>query len=137
MTSPICVNLSGSLSGATQQGSLTTIPLAYQLDAQSGHQQLSAKVETSETKVVTLPTNLGGPVASPDGQTLFLLTCDVANVNVTLNSLGVPVGPFNFSKPGAPLMIPGRINNLPVSDISIVNNGTQRATVSVTAIYGA
>lgn len=137
MTTPICATLSGTLSGATAQGALTPVSLAYLLDAQTGSQQLAPQVDAGETKVVNLPTNLGGPVASPDAQTLFLLTCDVANVDITLNSLGAAVGPFNFKKAGGVLLIPGTINDLPVSDLSIVNNGTQRATISVTAIYGA
>jgi hypothetical protein len=86
--------------------------------------------------VVTIPTNLAGPVASPNPQTMVVITCDVGGVNITLNSAGVPVGPFNFTKPGGVLVLPGRINNLPVADMSIQNTGTQRATVSVTAIYG-
>jgi len=136
MTTPICVGLSGSLSGSTEQGSLTTIPLTYSLTAQNGHQQATAKIDAGETKAISLPTNLGGPVASPDGQTLFLVTCSVSGVDITLNALGVPVGPFNFMKAGI-LLLPGTINGLPVSDLSIVNNGTQRATVSITAIYGS
>ena len=137
MTAPICAALSGSLSGATEQGSLTTIPLTFTLDQQSGHQQASAKIEAGETKPISIPTNLGGPIATPDAQTLFLLTCDVANVDITLNALGVPVGPFNFVKAGGNLLLPGTINALPVSDLSVTNNGTQRATISITAIYGA
>lgn len=136
MTIPICAALSGSLSGATQQGSLTTIPLAFVLDAQTGHQQASAQIDAGETKLVSIPTNLGGPVAAPDAQTMFVLTCSVAGVDITLNSLGAAVGPFNFVKAGGVLVLPGTINSLPVSDISVVNNGTQRATVSITAIYG-
>jgi len=137
MTNPICATLQGSLSGSTQQGALTPVNLAYSLDAQSGHQQLSAQVEAGETKLISLPTNLGGPIASPDQQTMFVVSCDVASVDITLNSLGVPVGPFNFPKAKGALVLPGQINGLPVSDISIENNGTQRATVDVTAIYGS
>jgi hypothetical protein len=136
MTTPICANLSGSLSGSTAQGALTPITLNFALTAQTGHQQVSAQVDAGETKPVSLPTNLGGPVATPDEQTLFVLTCDVANVDITLNALGVPIGPFNFKKAGGVLVIPGEIGGVPVSDISIVNNGTQRATVAITAIYG-
>jgi hypothetical protein len=137
MTSPICATLSGSLSGNTQQGALTPLNLAYTLDAQTGHQQLSAQVEVGETKPISIPTNLGGPVATPDGQTMFAMACDVAGVDVTLNALGVPVGPFNFPKAGGVLLLPGTINGLPVSDVSIVNSGAQRATVDITAIYGS
>jgi hypothetical protein len=133
---PISAVLQGTLTGATAQGALTPIPLAYQLSAQGGHQQNNIQVEAGETKPVILPTNLAGPVASPNPQTMLLVTCDVGGVNITLNSLGVPVGPFNFTKPGGVLLIPGRINSLPVSDLSINNTGTQRATVSVTVVYG-
>jgi hypothetical protein len=136
MATPISAVLQGTLTGATAQGALTPIPLAYQLSAQGGHQQNNAQVEAGETKVVTIPTNLAGPVASPNPQTMLVVTCDVGNVNITLNSLGVAVGPFNFTKPGGVLVLPGRINNLPVSDLSIQNAGTQRATVSSTALYG-
>lgn len=136
MATPISAILQGTLTGATQQGALTAIPLSYQLSAQGGHQQNNTSVEAGETKVVNIPTNLAGPVASPNPQALLLITCDVGGVNITLNSLGVPVGPFNFTKPGGVLVIPGRINNLPVADLSINNTGTQRATISVTAIYG-
>lgn len=137
MTTPVCTNLSGTLTGATQQGSLTAIPLGFVLDAQTGHLQSSARVEASETKVLTLPVNLGGPIGAPDAQTIFLLTCDVANVDITLNSLGTPVGPFNFVKQNGALIIPGQIGGLPVSDVSMTNNGTQRATVSITSIFGS
>ena len=136
MTSPICATFSGNLSGATKQGALTPITVSFMLDAQSGHNQLSAQVEQGETKVVALPINLGGPIASPDAQTFFLVTCDVANVDISLNSAGAPVGPFNFVKPGGALLIPGQVGGLPVSDVEIVNGGTQRATVSITAIFG-
>lgn len=134
MATPISAVLSGTLTGATQQGALTPIPLAFVLDAQTGHQQGSAQVNAGESKTITLPTNLGGPVATPDAQTLFLLTCDVGNVNITLNGT---VGPFNFKKSGGVMVIPGQINSLPVSTILIANNGTQRATVSASAIFGA
>jgi hypothetical protein len=137
MTQPICATLSGALSGVTKQGSLTPVTLAYVLDAQTGSQQLCPQVDAGETKVFTLSINLGGPVAAPDEQTLFVLACDVANVDITLNSLGTPVGPFNFKKASGVLVIPGEIGGLPVSDISVVNNGTQRATISITAIYGS
>ncbi len=139
MTSPINATLSGTLSGATKQGSLTSIPLAYTLDAQSGHVQNSATVEAGETKVVSVPVNLGGAVATPDPQTLLLVTCDVANVSMRLNSLGTPVGPFIFPKAAGPLFIPGQVGSpaASVSDIEIVNNGAQRATVSISAIFGA
>lgn len=133
---PISATLAGTLTGATAQGALTPIPLAYALSAQGGHQQSTVSVEAGETKPVSIPTNLAGPVASPNPQTLLLITCDVANVNITLNALGVPVGPFNFTKPGGVLVLPGRINSLPVSDLSIDNTGSQRATISVTALYG-
>jgi hypothetical protein len=136
MATPISATLSGTLTGATAQGALTAIPLGYMLQAQGGHQQNNVQVEAGETKVVTIPTNLAGPIAAPNPQTLVLLTCDVGNVNITLNSLGVPVGPFNFTKPGGVLVLPGRINNLPVADISVQNAGTQRATISLTALYG-
>jgi len=137
MTSPICANFSGNLSGATKQGALTPITVSFVLDGQTGHNQLSAQVEQAETKVLDLPTNLGGPVASPDAQTFLLITCDVANVDISLNSAGVPVGPFNFVKPGGALLVPGQVGGLPVSDVQIVNAGTQRAAVSVTAIFGS
>lgn len=130
---PISANISGALNGGTQMGSLTPINLAYLLESQTGHQQGSAQVNAGESKTVTLPTNLGGPVATPDGQTLFVLTCDVANVNVTLN--GGPV--FNFKKPGGVFILPGTIGGLPVSTVLIQNTGTQRATLTITAIYGS
>ena len=133
---PISASLAGTLTGATAQGALTPIPLGYLLSAQGGHQQNTVSVEAGETKPISIPTNLAGPVATPNPQTLLLITCDVANVNITFNALGVPVGPFNFKKPGGVLAIPGTINNLPVSDLSIDNAGSQRATVSVTALYG-
>jgi len=139
MATPINATLSGTLSGATNQGSLTSIPLAYVLDAQKGHQQFSAGVDAGETKPITVPTNLGGPVASPSQQTLLLVTCDVSGVEVTLNALGTPVGPFQFPKAGGALLLPGQVGvapGVPVSDLSIVNNGTQKATISFTAIYG-
>lgn len=136
MTTAICATLSGTLSGATQQGALTPITLAFLLDAQTGHQQASAQVDAGETKVITLPVNLGGPIATPSPQTLLLVTCDVANVDIRLNSAGVPVGPFNFVKQNGVLVIPGQINGLSVSDVEVVNGGSQRATVSVTAIFG-
>jgi len=137
MTTPICATLSGSLSGSTQQGSLTPINLAYVLDAQSGHQQLSAQIDAGETKAISIPVNLGGPVATPHQQTMFVVTSDVANVAITLNALGTPVGPFQFPKAKGVLVIPGLIGAVPVSDMSIVNSGSQRATVAVTAIYGS
>ena len=99
---------------------MTPVTLAYALDAQSAHQQVTAEVNAGETKPVSLPTNLGGPVATPDGQTLFVLTCSVPK------ALGV-------------LILPGMVGaspGVPVSDLSIVNNGTQKAVVTVTAIYG-
>ena len=136
MTTPICATLSGTLSGATKQGALTPISLAFVLDAQNGHVQASAEVDASETKVVNLPINLGGPVATADPQTLLLITCDVAGVNITLNSLGAPVGPFNFVTANGVLVIPGQIGGLPVSDVSINNAGSQRASVSITSIFG-
>jgi hypothetical protein len=137
---PICAILQGSLSGATKQGALTPITLAYSLEAQAGHQQLSAAVDTTEAKTITLPINLGGPVASPSPLSLLLITCDVAQVEITLNSAGTPVGPFLFPKAAGFLVLPGQVGtfavNVPVSDILIDNKGSQRATVSVTAIYG-
>lgn len=139
MTSPIAATLSGTLSGATKQGALTSIPLAYTLDAQSGHFQTSAQVEAGETKVVSVPINLGGPVASPDPQTFLLITSDVANVAIRLNTLGTPVGPFAFAQDAGPLFLPGQVGSpaASVSDVEIVNSGTQRAVISISAIFGA
>jgi len=137
---PICATLSGALSGATKQGALTPITLAYLLEAQAGHQQLSAQVDSAEAKTLALPINLGGPVAAPSPLALLVITCDVAQVEVTLNTGGVPVGPFLFPKAAGFIVLPGQIgtfaSNVPVSDILIDNKGSQRATVSVTAIYG-
>lgn len=137
MPSPINVVLQGSLNGATTQGALTPIPLAYQLSSQGGSQQVAATINAGETKVVRIPTNASGPTADPDEQTLFMLTCDVANVDIMLNSLGVPVGPFNFKKPNGVMFIPGTINDLPVSDVSIDNVGSQRATISISSVFGS
>lgn len=139
MTSPICAILSGTLSGATRQGALTPITLGYSLDSQSAHQQLSPQVEAGETKVVNLPTNLGGPNASPDGQTLMVVTCDLPGVEITLNSAGTPIGPFTFQKANGFLIFPGQVGSpaVAISDLSINNpSGTQRASLSVTVIYG-
>ncbi|HET6493790.1 MAG TPA: hypothetical protein VFH61_00295 [Thermoleophilia bacterium] len=139
MTTPICATLSGSLSGSTKLGALTPIPIGYTLSAQGGHHQFSGTLEASETKVITIPTNLAGPIATPQPMTLFFLTIDVAGVEVTLNSAGVPVGPFQFPQAGGPLVLPGQVGaapGLPVADIQLLNNGTQRATYTVTAIYG-
>jgi len=71
---------------------------------------------------------------------MFILTSDVGSVEVTLNALGTPVGPFLFPKANGVLVLPGQVGaspGVPVSDISIVNAGSQRATVTVTAIYGS
>jgi hypothetical protein len=139
MTNPISAILSGSLTGATKQGALTPVPLAYILDAQEAHHQFSGTVEVGETKPITIPTNLAGPVATPREQAIFIVTCDVPGVSITLNASGVAVGPFAYSKSAGVLLLPGLVGSpaVPVSDISIVNSGTQRATFTVTAIYGA
>lgn len=139
MTSPICATLSGNLSGNTKQGSLTTIPIAYALTAQEGHQQLSGTVAVGETKVVAIPTNLAGPNASPAPLTMLLVTLDVGGIEVILNSGGVPVGPFQYPKPAGPLSLPGQVGaapGVPVADVSFQNLGSQVATFSITAIYG-
>jgi len=133
--------LSGTVTGATKQGALTPITLAYSLEAQDAHQQLSARVDSGEQKTINIPTNLGGPVATPSKQTFLVVTCDVANVEITLNSGGVPVGPFIFPKANGVLILPGQVGaapGLPVADVLVNNSvgGTQRASVSVTTIYG-
>ena len=43
MTTPVSANLTGTLTGATHQGALTPIALAFFLDAQTGHFQGSAQ----------------------------------------------------------------------------------------------
>lgn len=140
MSNPICATLSGALSGATQLGALTPIPLGYSLDAQIAHHQFTARVEATEAKTVNVPTNLGGAVATPSPLSLLLITCDVAQVELTLNSGGTPVGPFLFPKAGGFLVLPGQIGTfavpVAVSDLLITNQSSQRATLSVTAIYG-
>lgn len=136
MATPTHAQVSGNLTGTTQQGALTPVPLNYALDVQSGHHQVGISVEAGETKVVNLPTNVGGAQATPDDMRMFMLNCDLANVDVTLNSAGVAIGPIAFGVVNGMLMLPGTVNGLPISDISITNNGASRANLFATTIFG-
>lgn len=126
MPTPIETRLTGNLTGVTNDGPLTPVPLGFTLIGQAAHSQFTVNVASTDVlKSVSLPTSPGG---AGTAQTLLMIRSD-QNTQVRLN--GVPALHFSISQDG-PLILPG----LPeITQLEFTGIGTT-AKVFITKIVG-